>query len=113
MKAVLTSHIPEVTDAIRKAVEDSIAAGAMAVEAAAKQKAPVDTGYLRSSIQATKDGPMEWTVAVGAEYGVYVELGHVTRGGGHVGPRPFLAPAVAIVKPRLRAMIQTAIGGAT
>lgn len=57
---------------------------ALAIEADAKTKAPVDTGALRASIAAGPD-----FVAVGAEYGPYVELGT-----SRAGAQPFLTPAV-------------------
>lgn len=72
--------------ATEKAATD-IAAGAM-------RRAAVDTGFLRSSIQARKIGPAHWRVTVGAEYGVYVEYG--TR---FMGAQPYFFPAIAEVSP--------------
>lgn len=72
---------------VRKAALD-IAAGAM-------RRAAVDTGFLRSSIQARKLGRSHWEVVVGAEYGVYLEYG--TR---FMGAQPFFFPALAEVRPQ-------------
>jgi hypothetical protein len=57
-------------------------------EAAAKASAPIDTGFLRNSIQALKISSGVWQVNVGAAYGVFLEFG--TR---FMAARPFLYPA--------------------
>lgn len=62
--------------------------------------APVLTGYLKNSIQAFSLGPFHWVVRVGAEYGVYIEMG--TR---HMSARPFLHPAFERHIPILIAML--------
>jgi len=50
--------------------------GALDIESGAKQKAPVDTGRLRSSIQSKIDpDDVSAEVVVNAEYGPYVEFG--------------------------------------
>jgi len=48
---------------------------ALRVERGAKYRAPVDTGFLRNSIQAHRTGEVRAEVAVGAEYGAAVEFG--------------------------------------
>jgi HK97 gp10 family phage protein len=70
---------------------------ALGIEAYAKIAAPVDTGFLRSSIQMTDDRPgdAEAEVIVGAEYGPYVEYGTV-----HQRAQPYFTPA--LVKGRRR-----------
>jgi HK97 gp10 family phage protein len=50
-----------------------------------RRNAPVDTGALRESIQATSDG-----VQVGVRYGAYVEYGT-----SRTAPQPFTGPSVA------------------
>ncbi len=69
---------------VRAAVSDT----AHAIEADAKQRAPVDTGLLRSSIQARKIGDAEAVVEVGADYGVHQEYGTHK-----MSAQPFLTPA--------------------
>lgn len=55
----------------------------------AKNNTPVDTGYLRRSIQMNvEDGGMASTVYAGAEYALFVELGTYK-----MLPQPFLFPA--------------------
>lgn len=68
------------------------------IEAWAKLNAPVDTGFLRGSIRARRMGDFYWVVAVGAEYGAYVELG-TTR----AAAQPYLLPAVLTVRSKLSA----------
>lgn len=66
---------------------------AFLVEAGAKSAppigAPVDTGALKSSIQAKQTGELTWEVRVGQEYGAYVEFGT-----SKMRARPFLIPNV-------------------
>lgn len=84
----------------------AVYATAAAIEAAAKQRAPVDTGFLRASIQARTVGPLEAEVAVGAEYGHHVEYG--TR---RQAAQPYLTPAVESERPRFEARIKKAVDG--
>lgn len=58
------------------------------IEAGAKVRAPVDTGHLMGSIDSTFPDELTGVVTVGAEYGIYVEMG--TR---HAPAQPFLLPA--------------------
>lgn len=68
------------------------------IEAWAKTRVPVDTGFLKGSIRARRQGRFYWVIAAGAAYAAYVELG--TR---HMGKQPYLVPAVYEVKGRLGA----------
>jgi HK97 gp10 family phage protein len=80
---------------------------AFRVEAAAKKKAPVDSGFLRSSIQVRDkrigDGQAE--VIVGAEYGLAVHEGARGR-----AARPFLADAVKEVESELPTVLAAFAG---
>lgn len=67
---------------------------AQEIETGAKVRAPVDTGFLRSSIQSRRESELVGEAKVGAEYGAYVEYG--TR---HTAPRPFFTPAFESAKP--------------
>lgn len=60
---------------------------ARAIEADAKAMAPVDTGYLRSSISTTFTG-VSAEVGPTAHYGIYVELGT-----SRMAAQPYLFPA--------------------
>lgn len=80
----LIEELPEQADAAVRAI-------ALDVEAEAKRRAPVDTGYLRNSIHMRdpKRGDFEAQVDVDADYGIYVHEGAQGR-----RPVPFLEQAV-------------------
>lgn len=86
---VKSDRLPELIARLPDAVNQILARTALSIEAEAKQRAPVRTGYLRNSIQASEVSQLAWRIGVGAEYGVFVEMG--TR---YQGARPFLTPAV-------------------
>jgi HK97 gp10 family phage protein len=73
------------------------------IEARAKGRAPVRTGFLRNSIQTHRTGLLEAEIQVGAEYGMLVE--HGTR---HTPARPFLRPSVTAERPLFLERIQRA-----
>lgn len=75
------------------------------IEAHAKQNAPVRTGFLRNSIQASQDDDLNWTVEVGAEYGIFLEFGTVK-----MTPRPYLIPACDLVRPAFIAAVEKVVG---
>lgn len=113
-------------------VAEGVAKAAFAIEARAKQKAPVDTGALRASIYTSlKDGGMgnkamgearalrpdaltqalpvprdDHTAYVGpsVEYGPSVELGSVRRAG-----TPYLQPAVRETEQEFRKLLGDAV----
>ncbi len=74
----------------------------------AKSHAPVRTGALRDSITGTRRRAAAWEVSVGVHYGLFVELGHMTRGGTHVAARPFFIPAVREVAQTVPAKAKAA-----
>mgnify|MGYP000959193211 CR=1 FL=1 len=97
----------ELTKSLRAELAKVVRETAFAIEADAKQRAPVDTGALRSSIQAdVKDAEtlLQAEVAVGVEYGPYVELGTV-----HQSAQPFLTPAVEAQRQPFEQRIAEAI----
>ena len=66
---------------------------AYAFEGWAKVNAPIDTGFLRNSIQASRANvPLTWWVNVGAEYGIHQEFGTMYQSG-----TPFMRPAASRV----------------
>lgn len=121
-----------------KAVMKGIEKGALRVEAAAKEKCPVDEGFLRASIQYKPDaGNLSATIGSNVEYAAYVEFGsgvHATKGGGRTTPwafkgsdgkwhtttgqraQPFLYPALVSNIDKIKAdiieAIRNEIGGA-
>lgn len=73
-------------------VKDKVKQTALHAERGAKQRAVVDTGYMRNSIQSIL-GDTECIVAANAEYSAYVEFGTIYR-----TPKPYFFPAVVEAK---------------
>lgn len=105
---IVFNKIPELKGRARQRASAAVRKAAFDIEAGAKQRAPVDTGYLKGSIQASgpdgkselKPGDLGATVGPGADYGIYVELG--TR---RMAAHPFLGPAAeAVREPFMAAM---------
>lgn len=97
------NKVPQLSGNLRKLAAEAVEGAALQTEAIAKPLAPVDTGFLRNSIQAAKgSSDLTWEVGVGAEYGIFIEHGTV-----HMPARPFVTPAVELVRPQfLHAMAE-------
>lgn len=118
---VLFNHFPRLQAALHALVVQGVKKAAFDIQAQAQTRCPVDTGFLKSSIYTiTDDGSTYGTgvvpakpdqhllpstdqppqtdaqaiVAVGAEYGIYVEMGSA-----HHGAKPYLVPAAEAVRP--------------
>jgi HK97 gp10 family phage protein len=75
----LQERLPQVSRETRRLLGLVVRKAAFDVEAAAKAKAPVDTGNLRASIAVMPTGELSAEVRVGAEYGAAVEYGTGVR----------------------------------
>lgn len=121
---VLYNVLPELAAALAKAASELVRKAAFDIQARAAQNAPVATGYLKSSIYTvTKDASTygqgvttpppgaslldqvpaptsatEALVAVGANYGAYIELGT-----SKAPAQPYLIPAADAVRPSFEA----------
>lgn len=84
----IAAQLPEKTKAVvKKAAFD--------VEGQAKNRAPVDTGALKSSIDTEiRDGGLLAIVAPHTDYALFVELG--TR---RMSAQPYMLPAADAVRP--------------
>lgn len=91
---VVRNDFPKIIQGLEDRADMIVTKTAMDLEAAMKARAPVDTGFLRASIQASRKGKAHWEVVVGAEYGLYVEYGTA-----HTAPQPFVNPAVEFIRP--------------
>lgn len=69
----------------------------------------VDTGNMLGSVAARQTGALSAEVEVGAEYAIYVEMGHHTRSGSFVPGRPFFLPAITAIRPRFEAAVRRAM----
>lgn len=115
--------LPEVALRMEEALSKIVRKAAFDVQAAAQAKAPVDTGFLKSSIYTVTDKDSNYSnaggegegemlpevprppkhtacVAVGANYGVYQEFGT-----SHMPAQPYLTPAVEQVRPSYEAAL--------
>lgn len=97
---VVFNQFPRVRAGMMNVARQAVAKAALDIQAQAQSRAAVDTGFLRSSIQARQvggnatSGSITWRVTVTAEYGVYVEYG--TR---FMDAQPFFFPAIEEVAP--------------
>lgn len=101
---VQENKIPALIANLETQVEAIVAKAALDIQANAQDRAPVDTGTLKNSIQAVRDGTASWRVVVGVDYGIYVEYGTV-----HMAAQPYLTPAVAVVRPQFLAALAAVV----
>lgn len=98
-RVTLKSRIPELQKQLALASQ-VVRKTAFDVEAQAKLRAPVDTGFLRNSIHTEQESELRASVNVGAEYGLFVEYGT-----SRMAAQPFLNPAVESVRPAFEAAV--------
>lgn len=91
-------RLEELKKELRPRAKQLIRAAAFEVQGKAQVNAPVDTGALKNSIEATEVGIYTWWVIVGVDYGAFVELGT-----SRMAAQPYLTPAVEEVAPIYRA----------
>lgn len=89
---------------MRALIAEIVEAAARQCEAWAKALAPVDTGFLRNSIQVGSESYLVWFVKVGAEYAIFVEFGTVT-----MPAHPYFVPAIEQVRPRYIGQMQEVV----
>ena len=110
------NHFADMADKLHKAMGQVVRKTAFDAQALAATNAPKDTGFLANSIYVVTadessygrggasgpemlpevekpDDDLTAYVAVGAQYGVYVEFGTV-----HMPPQPYLLPAMEAVR---------------
>ena len=123
---VVYDLLPEIAAKLDEVLDKAVRKAAFDIQAHAQANITanesVRTGFLKNSVYVTTDEkstygevqePQEGqellpeveqpkkhsaVVAVGANYGVFIEFGTV-----HMGPKPYLAPAVALVEPQFLA----------
>ena len=93
MSVTFTSHAKECLTAEAAARRRALEMIGGRAESHAKAACPVDTGRLRNSITHQQYDDHTEVIGSNVEYAPPVELGHRTRGGGHVAGKPFLRPA--------------------
>lgn len=101
---IIHNDFPKITGNLKSKVPQIVAKAALDIEAGAKVRAPVDTGFLRGSITGRRISDEHWQVTVGADYGIYVEMG--TR---HMAAQPYLRPAVDAVRDGFIQALRSAV----
>lgn len=97
----LRRSIERIGPRVRKEAGVAVRKRAHDIESLAKQKVPVDTGYLKSTLGFTL-GVDDLIAVIGASanYAAYVEYGTAK-----MAPRPYLGPAFEAVRPAFEADI--------
>lgn len=98
---VVDNDFPKIIAGMEAKAEAIVSKAALDIEAHAKTRAPVDTGTLKNSIQATRVGDAHWRVVVGVDYGMYVEWGTA-----RMAAQPFFQPAIQAVTPQFLTAIR-------
>lgn len=115
-------------DAVQGIVEEEIEVGVQDIRTTAVSLVPVDTGRLRSSIQAESSG-LTGEVSTNVEYAAYMEFGtggdvdvrpgweeiaEQYRGSGqrtvNIAPKPYMRPALEVNAPKIVGSINRRIG---
>lgn len=105
-------ELEQFSEEVKEDVGLYIEAGAKDIELEAKQKAPVNLGFLRNQIATEKEDDLNYKVVANAPYSAYMEFGtggkvevptemkdiaYLFKGRGekkiNIRPRPFLYPA--------------------
>jgi HK97 gp10 family phage protein len=101
---VVSNKFPAISNAIPDKVDRVVRKAAFDIEAGAKDRAPVDLGTLKNSIQAGPVAKGHWRVRVGVHYGIYQEFGT-----SRMPAQPYLMPAFEAVVKSFRRAIAGAI----
>lgn len=110
MSVVFKSHRAEVESKLEEACEVALEiVGGMAesdVKKRITQNRSIVTGVLRNSITHEPMDSKTEVIGTNVEYAPYVELGHRTRNGGYVNPKPYLEPAISENAGKYQKVIQ-------
>lgn len=89
---IVSNRLPGFAGRLKVKADATSKSTAEQVAEIARKLAPRDTGELINSIEA-QEGESGWEVAVGADHGIFVELGTV-----HMAAQPYLTPATEAVR---------------
>ena len=108
-RVTVRTRAGEVGKALREAAAAAVHETAEQLVADARAEAPVRTGRLRSSIAITEQTEGSATVEVGVPYGMAVNDGHHTAGGGFVPGNGYWDRAIERARRNLEANLQEAL----
>lgn len=110
MAVVFKSFRKDVLSKLDEACEVALEiVGGMAESDVAKRivkNKSVVTGVLMNSITHEPMDSKTEVIGTNVEYAPYVELGHRTRNGGYVNPKPYLEPAISENAGKYQKVIQ-------
>jgi HK97 gp10 family phage protein len=98
------SRIPKMVAALEASLPKVVERTGLRVEAGAKQRARVDTGYMRGQIRWMPASPLRGEVVGGADYTIYNEYGTV-----NMSAQPMFTPAAEEAKPLFDAEVEKAV----
>lgn len=103
------NKIPNIAQATQADIAGVIARAALALERTEKEliveQDIIDTSFMLNSVQAIQEDKMNWVVGNGAEYSVVQNYGSATQ-----PARPFVEPAIDIVKPMIIEDVKRVLG---
>lgn len=88
------NRIPQIMVELQGELAACVQRAGFRVEAGAKRRARVDTGYMRGQIRWIRESPYSGRVIGGAEYTVFNEFGTV-----NMSAQPMFVPAAEEVRP--------------
>lgn len=105
VEVVFESHLGEFQEALESQIEQALIAIGMTAETYAKEKCPVDTDRLRSSItHEVEMGDKSVVIGTNVEYAAFVELGT-----SKMRARPYLRPAAEDHSQEYKAIVEEAL----
>lgn len=103
------SRIPEIIVQVEAGLEGVVQRTGLRVEAGAKRRARVDTGYMRGQIRWIQIDRFSGEVVGGAAYTIFNEFGTM-----YMGAQPMFVPAIEEARPifdsELRLVFKEAVG---
>lgn len=104
-RSVLISRLPAVAAQLGQRASDAVEKAGRDIEAGAKARARVDTGYMKGAIDWTPEDPYRGEVVAGADYTIYNEFGTSS-----MPAQPMLVPATEDARPGFEAAIRGLAG---
>lgn len=98
------SRIPEIIAALEASLPRVVTRTGLRVESGAKQRARVDTGYMRGQIRWTSKTAMSGEVVGGADYTAANEYGTV-----NMSAQPMFTPAAEEARPIFEEEVEAAV----